>query len=571
MISRSIKALLALALVFSVSFLLPMRSKACGPFFTDAIFIFTKHPDFPLERFAAGKLGVVSPTWARSYLVVAYRTLSDAPLSDSEAKAVKSLWDDRLNLDDHYDDSGSKKWIEARKQVPGATPITEVQIYRNREKPHEYEEFLNCQDGAFRAASATLDERIKKFGADSNQVHDWLAAQDTVFANCHEGNRIPGTTTDRDLLVRADRAYQIAAANFYATNYEQAKDQFDAIAKDKASPYRIVSPYLAARAALRKGSFAEKEEDARPALSDAENRLNAILKDNSLKAAHHDATRLLNLTRVRLHPEEKLHDLAHEIVKRDSSADFRQAVWDYTVLMDKYLEVEDEAAKKKPLPSSLSSDDLTDWIITIEDDAGNHEAHAVDRWDKTKSPAWFVAALTTANGKQANFEALLSAAANVDHSSPAFPTVAFHRARLLREANRADDARALLDKVLAGDRAQMPASAVNSFLSVRMRLARNLQEFLVNAQRMPAAFSDDNDGREIPEDQKEAAQTTGGNKDFFDLDAANIFNKAMPVAVMKDAAISKTLAPNLRRDVAQASFLRAALLDDRATAIAAAP
>jgi hypothetical protein len=104
-----------------------------------------------------------------------------------------------------------------------------------------------------------------------------------------------------------------------------------------------------------------------------------------------------------------------------------------------------------------------------------------------------------------------------------------------------------------------------------MLLARNLQEFLVNAQRVPAGFSDDNDGREIPEDEKEAAQTTGGNKQFFDLDAANVLNKAMPVAVMKDAALSKTLAPNLRRDVAQASFLRAALLDDRATAMAAAP
>ena len=109
MITRSIKALLALALVIAVSFLLPMRSEACGPFFTDAIFVFTKHPDFPLEKFAAGKLGVVSPTWARSYLVVAYRTLSNAPLSDGEAKAVKSLWDDRLNLGDHYDDRSNKE------------------------------------------------------------------------------------------------------------------------------------------------------------------------------------------------------------------------------------------------------------------------------------------------------------------------------------------------------------------------------------------------------------------------------------------------------------------------------
>jgi len=571
MITRSLKALLALALLAAVSLLLPMRSEACGPFFTDAIFIFTKHPDFPLEKFAAGKLGVVSPTWARSYLVVAYRTLSNTPLSDGEAKAVKSLWDDRLNLDDHYNDSGNKEWIEARKKVAGATPITEVQSYRNREKPHEYEEFLNCQQDAFHTASATLDERIKKFGADSNQVRDWLAAQDIVFSNCHEGSRIPDATTDQDSLVRADRAYQIAAANFYATNYDQAKDQFDAIAKDKASPYRIVSPYLAARAMLRKGSFAEKEEDGKPALADAENRLNAILKDNSLKAAHHDATRLLNLTRVRLHPEEKLHDLAHEILKKDSSADFRQAVWDYTALMDKYLEVEDEDAKKKTVPSSLSSDDLTDWIMTIEQPTDSAAAHAISRWEKTKSVPWLVAALTTANGKQAGVDSLLSAAANVNQSSPAFPSVAFNHARLLKEANRANEARALLDKVLANDRAQLSASAINSFLSARMLLAQNLQEFLVNAQRVPAGFSDDNDGREIPEDEKEAAQTTGGNKDFFDLDAANIFNKAMPVAVMKDAALSRTLAPNLRRDVAQASFLRAALLDDRATAMAAAP
>ncbi len=569
--ARAIKALLAVALIISVSFLLPRHTEACGPFFTDAIFIFTKHPDFPLEKFASGKLGVVNPTWARSYLVVAYRTLSNSPLSDSEAKAVKSLWDDRLNLNDNYDDSRTKKWIEARKQVPGAAPITEIQTYRNREKPHEYEEFLNCQQDAFLTATATFDERIKKFGADSTQVRGWLAAQDTVFANCHEGNRIPEATTDQDPLVRADRAYQIAAASFYATNYDQAKEQFDVIAKDKSSPYRIVAPYLAARAMLRKGSFAEKEEDGRPAFTDAENRLNAILKDNSLKAAHHGATRLLNLTRLRLHPEEKLHELAHEIVTKDSSLDFKQAVWDYTVLMDKYLEVEDDAAKKKQIPGSLSNDDLTDWIMTIEGDADNAAAHAFQRWEKTKSLTWLVAALTTANSQQPRLENLLTAAAGVSHSSQAFPSVVFHHARLLMDSNRRDEARALLDKVLASDRAQMPTSAINSLLSARMMLAQNLQEFLTSAQRAPAAFSDNSDDREIPEDEKEAAQTAGGAKVFFDLDAANVFNKAMPLAMMKDAVMGKTLAPNLRRDVAQASFLRAALLDDRATAIAAAP
>ena len=564
---NTFKALIAFTVIMSVSCLFPTRTLACGPFFTDAIFVFTKHPDFPLENFAGGKLGIVTPAWARSYLVVAYRTLAGNALSDGEAKAIKSLWDDRLNLNESSDDSWTRQWIEARKKVPGATAITELQTYRNREKPHEYEEFLNCQQDAFQTATATLDERIKKFGGESNQVRDWLAAQDMVFSDCHEGSRIPEAPTEQDALVRADRAYQIAAANFYSTNYDQAKEQFDAIEKDGTSPYRIVSPYLAARAMLRKGSFAEKAEDGRPPLSEAEDRLNAILKDSSLRPSHHAAGRLLNLVRVRLHPEEKVHELAHAIVKKDASDDFKQSVWDYTVLLDKLIG-DDEESKKPQIPAGLTSDELSDWIIAVE--RYGSAAHSIQRWEQTKSVPWLVAAVLNTEGNEAKANELLTAAAAVNSSSPAFATLTFHRVRLLKEANRMQEARALLDKVLAGDRQQLPASAVNLFLSERMTLAQNLDEFLQNAQRVPAGFSDDNDGREIPMDPKEAEQTAKGAKFFFDLDAANVFNKAMPVAIMKDAARAKPLPPNLRQDVAQAAFARAALLDDRESALTAA-
>lgn len=565
------KILIVFILTVAASFLLSSRSNACGPFFTDAIFVFTKHPDFPLENFASGKLGVVSPTWARSYLVVAYRTLSDASLNETEAKGVKSLWDDRLNNGGNiYDESWVKKWNEARSKVPGAPKGPEIQVYRNREKPREYESFLNCQGDAFTTAEAKLNERISTFGGDSAQVREWLAAQDAVFANCYEGRHIPDATTAQDALIRADRAYQIAAANFYSTNFDEAKQQFDAIAENKASPYRIVAPYLAARAMLRKGSFAEKDEDGKPALADAENRLNAILKNNSLKLSHHAATRLLNLTRVRLHPEEKLHELAHEITKKGASSDFKQAVWDYTVLMDKFIG-KDEEGKPRTAPAGLATDELTDWIVTIEAASATTAAHALDRWERTKSLAWLVAALTTVNGQEPKLPTLLSAAAGVSHTSPAFPSIAFHQARLLMEAKRGDEARALLDNILTNDRAQMSASAVNTFLGARMMLAQNLQEYLATAQRVPAGFSDDNDGREIPDDPKDAEQIAGGSKFFFDLDAANVFNKAMTVAVMKDASLGKTLAPNLRRDVAQAAFIRAALLDERAAANQTAP
>src|SRR6185295_8846203 len=98
------QALVALTLITSCLCMFPSRTGACGPFFTDAFFVFAKHPDFPLEQFAGGKLGIVQPSWARSYLVVAYRALSANPLSDREATEMMSLWKERLNLSD--DSSG---------------------------------------------------------------------------------------------------------------------------------------------------------------------------------------------------------------------------------------------------------------------------------------------------------------------------------------------------------------------------------------------------------------------------------------------------------------------------------
>jgi hypothetical protein len=567
-----IVAALIIGQVLAIPFLLPQRTQACGPFFTDAIFVFSKHPDFPLDKFAAGKLGVVSETWARSYLVVAYRSLAGDPLSEAEAKAIKSLWDERLNLaSDNSSDNWSKDWNEARKAA-GATAAVEVQVYRNREKPREYESFLNCQQDAFVNAAKLLNERVKQFGVNSPQVQSWLAAQDTVFSNCSEGRHLPkdAATELPDLppLLRADRAYQIAAANFYSTNFDEAKQQFEAIGRDKESPYHVIAPYMAARAMLRKGSFAEKEDEGRPFINDAETRLSSILKDNSLKDSHHATVRLLNLARLRAHPEEKLHELAHEIMKKDASQDFKQGVWDYTILMDKYVEVEDDAAKRQ-LPPSLGSDDLTDWIITFEGDLKAGETHAIEKWQKTKTLPWLVAALANAGGKQPLLNELLAAAANVSPSSPAFPTAAFHSVRLLKEANRAAEARAMLDKILAGERQQLNASALNLFLSQRMMVAQNLNEFLQNAPRMPAGFSYNDDGRELP-DEDSTPKAAEAPKSLFDLDAANVFNKAMPVAILKEAAGSKTLPANLRRDVAQAAFVRAAILDDRETAIQAA-
>jgi hypothetical protein len=572
MIPRSWKrSLIAVTLIASFLVMIPRPTHACGPFFTDSIFVYTKHPDFPLEKFAGGRLGVLQTSYARSYLVAAYRNLIGEPLENEEVASLKSLWEDRLNNNwESHDEDAIKKWSDAREKVPGAAIPTQIRAYRYRDKPNEYESYLNCQPDGFENAETTLNERIKRFGADSANVREWLKAQDAVFTNCGGGRQIPeAASADLDALVRADRAYQIAAANFYSTQYDDAAKQFDAISHDSSSPWREVAGYLAARAMLRKGSLAEKEDQGKPALADAENRLQAIMKDKSVARSHHAASRLLNLVRLRLRPDERLHDLAKRIVKKDGTADFKQAVWDYTLLLDKFVG-DDDGVNTAAVSADLRSDDLTDWVVTFQDEWEGAANHAFDRWDRTGSLWWLVAAMTRATEQPAKANELMAAAARVDRKSPAYASLLFHTVRLLAENNRSTEARMRLDSALANDRDYLTASSLNLLLGQRMILAQSLDGFLQDAQRVPAGFSDNNDGREIPDDESARDSTEKRNKFFFDADAATVFNNFMPTAMFKDAGRSSLPAPNLHRDVAQAAFMRAALIDDRVNANQAA-
>jgi len=48
----------------------------CGPFFESPVFTYNLNPDIPLDNFPKGNMGVILPSFARSYLYVAYRQLN---------------------------------------------------------------------------------------------------------------------------------------------------------------------------------------------------------------------------------------------------------------------------------------------------------------------------------------------------------------------------------------------------------------------------------------------------------------------------------------------------------------
>jgi len=135
------------------------------------------------------------------------------------------------------------------------------------------------------------------------------------------------------------------------------------------------------------------------------------------------------------------------------------------------------------------------------------------------------------------------------------------------------EVRKRVDEAVIRHRSSLNKSALNELLNLRMAVSVDLEEFLKYAQRVPAGLSFNDDGREIPEDQNEDLEVTRGlrGKEFFDPDAARTLNQAMPLVLLKQAAESKTLAEHLRRDVAQAAWLRAVLLGDNKTATELVP
>jgi hypothetical protein len=570
-----------LVVMLAVSVLVATRPAAgCGPFLLRQVFTYEKHPDFPLAKFAAGELGILQPTYARSYLVVAYRYFAGTPLDAAEQKAVTAVWDERLSQSwEAAGDEGPKAWLDARAKVTNATK-PDVSIFRSIEKKDLYLNYLNCPADSFRNAAATLNRLIEKYGAASNEAKDWVTTQDQVFAGCDKEQAPPAPTeSSASPVIRANRVYQIAAANFYAGNFDQAESQFNAIAADAASPWRTLAPYLVARTLIRKATLSGGRNEADQAtLTRAEAQLRKVLADKNEGALHTSARGLLSFVRLRLAPEERLKELAAGLLKKNADASFKQDVVDYTRLLDRLVGDEEESSDNKKtfaqLPPAVRNDDLSDWALTFQVQDDQAREHALQRWEKTASVAWLVAALSKINAAHPQAAALVEAAAKIKPNSPAYVSVAYHTLRLSLEAGRIAAARRQLDTLLAANAQSLPPSAFNQFMSLRMKVAASLDEFLKYAQRVPAGFTYDEDGRELPADRTDdfdKPKQTARNKLSWDDDAARVLNETMPLAMLKAAATNTALATHLRRELALAVWVRAALLDDEATATELAP
>ena len=308
----------------------------CGPGYITPLFDTHSAPDNPYMDYAAGRLGIIKPTFHRSVLFGAYRYIAGSGLSANEQKAIVQVWNAEINNKDFLDNSvetAVKAWVAKRKEVVGDEENV-PSIYT--ERPYGgYDFFPNCSKNAFETAAETLAERITSHGKDNINVKDWVKAQDQVFGNCSSGKQAPSPAPiGAPDWLQKDRAYQIAAAAFYSMDYADAKQRFTDIALDTESPWQETADYLVARTLIRQASLSQSAEKAAAIYDEAEERLRRFVSRSGKFTD--SAEGLTALIKYRRHPKERVSELAQNLSFVGNNDRFRQDLIDYNWLLDKF-------------------------------------------------------------------------------------------------------------------------------------------------------------------------------------------------------------------------------------------
>ncbi len=517
LIQVCLSALAVVGLIVSVAI-------ACGPFFPEATFIESSHPD-SLNGFAAGRLGILQSSYSISYLVVAYRYLSGRPFDPDGQKRLLALWDKYLNPQ-------VEQTASARFATTGGG----------------YQSYQNCLSDALETADRTRQARSQQFGAESVAFTSWSQAQDAVFRNCDAGqsaNPAIPAAADAALpdIIRKDRDYQIAAAYFYAGQWDDAKRRFLTISQDSTSPWQAIAGLVAARCDIRAGSLGTDDpDDRKERYGSADTQLKKIIADPAFSSVSVGAEQLRGYVEFRTDPDGRLVELSKTIERGTSLGTLADNLDDFTKLFRGPRPLAKWQALRQQSP-------MLDWIFSFAN--GDTEAARLSRWQETKSLPWLVAAMTYAQPDTPGVSALLDAAGAVPQNSPAYLTVAFQRDRLLIAQKNDAQARADLDRLLKSPPDELPPSARNALLALRMHSAANLDELLKFAAREPARIDNENQQQTAPE---------------FDVDAALVLTQELPTRLLAKAAAASSVDEDLRTQIAEEAWVRSVLLDQEQVA-----
>lgn len=414
----------------------------------------------PAERsqLYKGRMGVLLTNASDGILYLQWRLMNGLEVGEAAGTTLNARCCD-IGDGDGPDD-GVSRWSSATALVPG---VASASGWIPTELPGpDYTYIPNCFRDAFNTAAATLRDRVARHGARDRAVHAWLDTQNAVFRACSDPDAVlPAPLADAPQWLKADRAYQEAAFALYKRRTGDAFARFQAIARDRSSPWASRGLYLSARTMHREALAHPSPESfaaARAAI--------ASLQAQPDSYGHGEVRGMLRALAYRDQPDLLFKTLDEELSAKAPAGDLARGLRDYVTLS-----------------ARLPNPDLADWLRTLNvRDRDSALAHATERWTATGKTHWLVLALAMVRAGEPQAARLAAAAAAVPKASPAWLTAQYHQMRLTFATADPATLRARLDAILASD---LSNSDRNLFLAQRTQLAISLPDLMRFALRRP--------------------------------------------------------------------------------------
>lgn len=596
-ITRSIVATL-----LSLSFIaMPIPpAKACAPELAFAILINGNHPDLPLKLFAGGNIGIVQPGWAKSYLVVAYRQLSGKPLSKLEQDSIVKLWHQRIKGESRYDSEvfvdNKDAYLKLRAKAIGANPKDNAEVYW---KMDSYAYQNGVGESAFVFANETLNNLLKQYPPKSQQIRDWVKAQDDIFGISGRKEAVPiipaALPKNSAPLLLDARNYQIASANFYLKKFDQAASMFQSLSEKPNSFFQKVSSYMVLRSNANQILIGNGTGDAQAVSAQLQK-----AADNATRVS--DREDILDLLR----PISFLNQSASDVVKTlatkindGTSKRFGRDVGDLTFLLGgnaplSGLAVQgptgaassDSATTTDSKSDNGSSNgrnsvatahDMADFVCNMQKSSNdiwldsneskekakredlNAAKHAREMWGKTKSAVWLVAALSGLGLRLQDDKELYDAANSISESSPAYLTCKFYVVDSLISSGKRVEARKLLQPILAAS--NLPPTTRNLFSMQMAASSESLPEYLkYSVLNAPEILNSSSDLVSTKFQKREAANVFQTDIPALDSDMAADLSRNAPFSTWMQFAQSQNTPAEFKPVIVRTAWIRAQLL-----------
>jgi hypothetical protein len=510
---------------------------------------YSRHPGHSLRDFAAGKLGIVLPSFRLYFQLIAFRHIAGAGMNQVEQSqamaAFQGMYQERHNGGPSWDLPSERTpdwiyvWLDESERLRGRRKEVDTQSLSAN-----YTYGANCAGDAFRVATFTLRDRKRLYGEKSPWFRHWLASQDAVFSQCGDppNNPMPPLPEGAPLRVRQDHAYHAAAHAFYRGQHEEAIQKFRAIALDTTSQWRELAPYLVARTYTR---WIQMNSSVAP---QATAEIEKMLANPSLRNIHSGLRALRRRNQLVTDPEIVFSELASTLSRPRTDLSLTGDLYDFTVLYR-------AAERAEPTRALIREYQISSWLEVLRHPGPRTRQYAYDRWIATRAPQWLVAALGASLANEPGVAELLTAASDLPANHPARPTAAYHAARLLLDLGDADGADKWIDSLLAIP--WLSSSDRNLVLNLKSRTAPDLASFLRLLPRRPLLINIGFDAWEWLE-----PELPDSAPKVLSLQDAIFLERHAPLDLLVRIALSFETPSQLAVELQRICLMRALILED---------